>query len=80
MTDNPDHVKVYDPNAPSPQEPAPPVAPVRTPSIVLGEFMRALVSHLGNHPKLDALLTEFEEMTKAPEIPADPEKKPEPEF
>jgi hypothetical protein len=72
MTDLPDHVREYDPNAKPIEPAAAPAPPARTPSIVLGELFRAIVAHLGNHPKLDALLTEFEELTKAPEIEAPP--------
>jgi hypothetical protein len=69
MTDYPEHLKVYDPNA-KPGEVAPEViAPPRTPSTVQMELMRAIVKVLGNHPELESLLNEFEDLTQAPELP-----------
>lgn len=62
--------KVHDPNAPAPEVAPEVVAPPRTPSQVLGEFFRAVVHHLGSPPKLEALIDEFEELTKAPDVPA----------
>lgn len=64
MDVTPDHVKEFDPNKPPEAEPVKLEPPARTPSMVLGELFRAIVAHLGNHPHLDALLTEFETMTK----------------
>lgn len=65
-----DHVKVYDPNAQAPEVAPEVVTPPRTPSQVLGEFFRAVVHHLGSPPKLESLIDEFEELTKAPDVPA----------
>jgi hypothetical protein len=80
MAETPDHLKVYDPNAPAPSDPPAPYTPPRTPSIVLAEFFRALCKYTGNHPEVEALLVEYEAMTKAPALPPDPEKAPEPEI
>jgi hypothetical protein len=79
MAATPEHIREFDPNAKPVEPTAPPAPPVRTPSIVLGEFFRAIVEHLGDHPKLMKLLLEFEELTKAPEIPEPPAPQPEPE-
>jgi len=78
MAGTPEHVKVYDPNAPAPAAAKEPEKPIRTPSIVIGEFFRAIVNHLGAPPKLEALITEFEEMTQAPPVTPAPEPAPEP--
>jgi hypothetical protein len=72
MTDQLDHVKEFDPNAPKEAAPIALKPPERTPSKVMGEFFRALVKRLGNHPELEALLEEYEAMTAAPEIPPSP--------
>lgn len=69
--------RVYDPNA-KPVVAPEVIAPPRTPSMVIGEFFRALVKRLGNHPELETLLQEFEDMTAAPQIPATPPKAEEP--
>jgi hypothetical protein len=80
MAGTPDHLKIYDPNAPAPTEPPAPEPAPRTPSIVLGEFFRALCKYTGNHPEVEALLIEFETLTKPPALPTEPEKAPEPEM
>jgi len=78
MPDLPEHLRVFDPNAKPAEEPAPPAPPPRTPSGVLGEFFRALVKRLGNHPEIEALLEEYEELTAPPKIEPPPEKSDEP--
>jgi len=69
MTDAPDHVKEFDPNAPEPAAEAEAPKPIRTPPMVLNEFFQALVDHLGQHPRLQALLDEFLAMTLPPSPP-----------
>lgn len=78
MDETQDHIKEFDPNKPPEAEPVKLEPPARTPSMVLAELFRAIVSHLGNHPHLDALLTEYEAMTKGPAITEAPASTEEP--
>lgn len=44
----------------------------REPEVIFGDFMRAVTSILGSHPKLEKLVTELEKVTaeQAPAAPA----------
>jgi len=68
MTDYPEHLRVFDPNAEGRREELPPPPPPRIPSQVLGEIYREIAHRLGNPPRLSALLAEYEEMTAGPKL------------
>lgn len=59
-------VRQFDPSGKAPEGPRPLELPPRTVNLVHRELMRGIVQHLGNHPALESLLQEFEQLTSPP--------------